>query len=327
MKVLIGPRVKGCERSMDEFRRTLLETARDEFPGVEFVYCPRKDGLREAIADADVFVGWMGRDEFLAAKRLRWIQSPSSGVNYYTAIPELVESEVLLTSARGTHACAVAQSAIAMILARTRGIRDSILCQQEHRWGAQLRDDLVELSGSVMGVIGLGAIGSHVAELGHAFGMRVLAVDLYPDRKTGCVSELWGVDRLAYLLGESDYVVVTLPFTEKTDGLIGAGEIALMKPSAMLVGLGRGGIIDQDALVAALREKRLAAAAMDVFCPEPLPADSELWDLEGLLITPHIAGGTQLEAGYFLDIFRENLGRFLKDELPLRNQVDKHRGF
>ena len=327
MKVLIGHSLGGVERSMDEFREALQETARDEFPGVEFVHCPRQDELRDAIRDADVFVGWLGREEFLAARKLKWIQSPSSGVNYYTAIPELVESEVLLTSARGTHACAVAESAIAMILARARGICDSIPCQQEHRWGAELRNDVVELSGSVMGIIGLGAIGSRVAMLGHALGMRVVAVDLYPDRKAEHVSELWGLDRLGDLLGESDYVVVTLPFTEKTDGMIGAAEIALMKPSAMLVGLGRGGIIEQDALARALREKRLAAAAMDVFTPEPLPPDSELWDLEGLLITPHIAGGTQLEARYLLDIFRENLGRFLKDELPLCNQVDKHRGF
>jgi phosphoglycerate dehydrogenase-like enzyme len=109
--------------------------------------------------------------------------------------------------------------------------------------------------------------------------------------------------------------------------MIGAEQLALMKPSAILVGISRGGIIDQRALAQALREKRLAAAALDVFETEPLPADSELWDMENLLITPHVAGGTQFETQYILDIFRENLERFMRGDLPLRNQIDKQRGF
>lgn len=109
--------------------------------------------------------------------------------------------------------------------------------------------------------------------------------------------------------------------------MIGAEQLALMKPSAILVGISRGGIIDQKALAQALREKRLAAAALDVFETEPLPADSELWDMENLLITPHVAGGTQFETQYILDIFRENLERFMRGDLPLRNQIDKQKGF
>lgn len=109
--------------------------------------------------------------------------------------------------------------------------------------------------------------------------------------------------------------------------MIGAEQIAMMKPGAMLVGISRGRIIDQKALAQALRDGHLVAAALDVFDPEPLPADSELWDLDNLLIMPHVAGGTQLEGKYIIDIFRENLGRFLKGDLPLRNQVDKQLGF
>jgi phosphoglycerate dehydrogenase-like enzyme len=109
--------------------------------------------------------------------------------------------------------------------------------------------------------------------------------------------------------------------------MIGAEQLALMKPSAMLVGISRGGIIDQVALAEALREKRLAAAALDVFEPEPLPADNELWEIDNLLIMPHVAGGTQFETQYILGIFRENLERFLRGDLPLRNQIDKQRGF
>ncbi len=157
--------------------------------------------------------------------------------------------------------------------------------------------------------------------------MRVVAVDLLPLSKPVTVEALWGPERLHELLAVSDYVVVTVPYTALTDGMIGAAEIAQMKPGALLVGISRGRIIDEDALIAALKSGHLRGAALDVFAQEPLPPDSELWDMPNVLITPHAAGGTQFEADYILDIFRENLDRFLRGELPLRNQVDKRRGF
>jgi phosphoglycerate dehydrogenase-like enzyme len=135
------------------------------------------------------------------------------------------------------------------------------------------------------------------------------------------------MDRLDDLLAQSDFVVVAVPYTDDTHNMIGAKQIAKMKTTAMLVGISRGGIIDQAALVEALHNKTIAAGALDVFDTEPLPADSELWDLDNLLITSHIAGGTQYEAKYIVDIFVENLERFLQNRLPLRNQVDKKRGF
>ncbi len=321
MKILIGPNPMGLECALPD-----LEAA---YPELTFVHCADREALVEAIADADVYVGWLNRDVFLAAKQLKWIQSPSSGVNYYFDIPEFVKSDVLLTSASGTHGPCLSESVFGMILAFTRGIRDCVLYQQHRDWeGARtVRPRLVELTGSTMGIVGLGRVGRTIARRAHAFEMRVIAVDLYPQDKPAEVSELWGLDRLDDLMRASDYVVVTVPYTPQTTGMIGARHLALMKPTAMLVGISRGGVIDQVALAQALREKRLAAAALDVFKPEPLPEDSELWELENLLITPHIAGGTQLEGAYILDILRENLGCFLRGELPLRNQADKDRGF
>ena len=320
MKVLIGPNWMGLENGLPDLR--------DRYGNITFEHCADPAELAAAIADAEVYVGWLDADAFSRAKRLRWIQSPSSGVNYYLAIPELVESDVLLTSASGTHAACLAESTFGMILAFTRGIRDAVLYQQQHEWAIRaIRPKLVELTGSTMGIVGLGSVGCAVAERAQAFGMRVIAVDVYTEHKPDCVSELSHVDRLEELLRASDYVVVTVPYTAQTEGMIGAEELALMKPSAMLVGISRGGIIDQAALGEALREGRLAAAALDVTRPEPLPADSELWDVENLLIMPHVAGGTQFEGQYVLEIFAENLGRLLRGDLPLRNQVDKERGF
>ena len=190
-----------------------------------------------------------------------------------------------------------------------------------------IRVSQVELTGSIVGIVGFGAIGYALAVRALAFGMQVVAVDVHPQHEPADVTWLRGLDGLSDLLCISDYVVVTVPYTDQTSHMIGVSQLALMKPTAMLVGMSRGGVIDQAALAQALRARRLAAAALDVFEPEPLPADSALWDLENLLITPHIAGGTQYEAQHIIGIFRENLGRFLRGELPLRNQVDKTLGY
>ena len=320
MKILFGPNHLGLENAIPEFK--------GKYPDVEFIHCIKPEDAPTRIADADVYIGWLNRELFLAAKNLKWIQSPSSGVDYFVSIPELVESDVLLTSASGTHAACVAESAIAMILAFTRGIRDSIFGQQQRQWAIrEIRPKLVELTRSTMGIIGFGNIGREIAKRAGAFDMRIIAVDLYPGAKPDYVSEVWGFDRLDDLLREFDYVVVAVPRTPQTRGMIGAQQLALMKPTAMLVGMSRGGIIDETALGQALREERLATAALDVFETEPLPEESELWEIENLLITPHVSGGTQFEGQHVLDIFRENIGRFVRNETPLRNQVDKQAGF
>jgi D-2-hydroxyacid dehydrogenase (NADP+) len=320
MKVLIGANLMGLEKVIPD-----LEA---KYPDVVFEYCDKREALASVIVDADVYMGWLDRDTFLAAKKLKWLQSPSSGVNNFLAIPELVTSDVILTSARGTHSACLADSVFGMILAFTRRIKEFVLRQQKHEWAFQeYRSQMVELTDSTMGIIGLGTVGLATAQRAVAFGMRVIAVDMLPVPKPDTVEALWGLDRLPDLLNVSDYVVVTVPYTRETDGMIGAAEIAQMKPGALLVGISRGRIIDEDALIAALKSGHLSAAALDVFAQEPLPPESELWDMSNVLITPHAAGGTQFERQHVLDIFYENLGRFLHGELPLRNQVDKQRGF
>ena len=320
MKVLVGRNPMGLEQG--------LPALRAQYPQIQFVHEPDPARLTAAIADADIYVGWLNRDAFLAATKLKWIQSPSSGVNYFLDIAELKAGDVLLTSASGTHAACVADSTLAMILAYTRGLRPSILNQAQHIWDApKIRANMVELTGSILGIIGLGQIGRAVAKRAHAFDMRIIAVDMFPSKKPDTVEELWGLDRLDDLLAVSDYVVVMVPYTAETDGMIGAAQIAKMKPTAVLVPMSRGGIVDQDALIAALQNKQIAAALLDVTKPEPLPADNPLWDMENVILAPHIAGGTQLEGQYILNIFGENLARFLENRLPLRNQVNKEAGF
>lgn len=320
MKVIIGPSMMGLENYLDVLRK--------EFPTVEFAYWPQRESLAEGISDSDIYVGWINRDAFLAAKKLKWIQSPSSGINYYLAIPELVESDVLLTSAVGTHSACLAESVMGMLLAFTRGIRQFVLRQQKHEWSLrELRGELCELTRSTMGLVGFGSVGRATAVRAAAFGMRILAVDAYPGAKPDYVEALWNLEGLDQLLAQSDVVVVTVPYTPQTDDMIGAEQIARIKPGSYLIGISRGNIINEDALVAALKSGHLKGAALDVFAQEPLPPDSELWDVENLLITPHAAGGTQFEAENVVGIFRENLTRYLANERPLRNQVNKQLGW
>ncbi len=319
MNVVIGRCQLDVEKQLPYFEKS--------FPDVVFKYTPEREDQLKAIENADVYMGWMDREIFLQAKHLKWIQSTSTGVNYFIAIPELVESDVLLTSASGTHGICVAESALAMILAHTRGVAQCFPHKQKRTWAPrQLRGQLLVLKGSTLGIIGLGSIGRALAQRAKGFEMRIIAVDVAAERPEA-VDELWSPDRLDDLLRESDYVIVAVPFTEETANLIGEREIGLMKPSAMLVVMSRGGIVQEAALEKALREGRLAAAAMDVFETEPLPPESKLWDLENLIMTSHIAGGTQFESDTLVEIFTENLGKMLRGELPLRNQVDKKKGY
>jgi len=319
MKVLIGP-TPALPMAIPDLQK--------EFPHVQFETFMDVPDLAAAIADADAYAGMITRDQFLAAKKLQWIQSPSTGVDFYLVIPELAASDVRLTSARGTHTACVAESTMAMILGITRGVVEAVKYQQKHEWGFfQIRGHLVELTGSTFGLIGLGAIGKAIARRAHAFDARIIAVDANPVDKPDDVAELWGMDHLVELLRRSDYVIVTVPKTQQTLKMIGAKELARMKSSAMLVGISRGGIIDEEALAAALQQKCIACAALDVVDPEPPAENSELWDLENLLLCPHIAGSTQYADQHLLAIFRENLGRFVHGKFPLLNEVDKKAGY
>lgn len=320
MRVLVGPNNFGLEQVIPDLAGLYLQ--------VQFAFCRDRKELMREIADAEVFFGWLNREEFLAARKLRWIQSPSSGVDRFLTIPELREGSVILTSAVGTHSACLAEHALAMILAFTRGIRACVMHQQQRRWAIrELRPTIVELTGATLGIVGFGTVGRAIARRAQAFEMRIVAVDMFPQDKPDYVERLDGLAGLDALLREADYVVVTVPYTAETRGMVGAAQLALLKPLAILVGISRGGIIDEAALAQALRARRLAAAALDVFEQEPLPEDSPLWEIDNLLITPHIAGGSQFESKIIREIFAENLGRYVRGEFPLRNRVDKLRGF
>ncbi len=320
MHIVIGPNNFQMQQVIPDIQR--------RHPEVTFAVCEDRECVDRAIVDADAYCGWLTRDMFLTGKKLRWIQSLSTGVDSFLRIQELKDSDVILTNARGVHAVCLAEQTFAMIFGFTRGMKAFLEHQQRHEWaGRKLRDSLVELMGSTLGIVGYGTVGHAIAERARAFGMRVLAVDVFPTDKPDQGLQVYGLEDLNTVLGESDYVVITVPLTPETRGMMGAAQLAMMKPSAILVGISRGGIIDEAALVDALASGQIKAAALDVFETEPLPSDSPLWDIPNLIVVPHAAGGSQYEAAAIRGIFRENIERFVRGDFPLRNEVSKQRGY
>ena len=277
----------------------------------------------------EIVLGEVAPDRLAEAPELRWIQSWSAGVDWLLedGRPAELPTGLQVTSASGVHAVPIAEHVFAVLLALGRGLPQALAAQDEARWA---RDDEVarfELEGRRMVLLGLGEIGARVAQVAGAFGMLVTAVRHHPDEGGAPgVARVVGTDALLDVLPAADVLVVTVPLTDATRGLVGAGAIAALPRHAIVVNVGRGGVVDQDALAAAVAGGRLGGAGLDVFWEEPLPADSPLWGLDGVIVTPHTAGHTPHYADRALAIFLDNLARYRRGE-PLRHAVDLGAGY
>lgn len=307
------------------------EKLRQEFPQVEVVHLAGYDGIEEQIRDAEIVIAWsLWPEQIKNAAGLRWIHSPAAAV-HQLMYPELVESDIVVTNAREVHGPVVAEHVIALILALAKKLPQAVRLQQEHAWGqAVLWNDLPrvrEIAGATLGLVGVGSIGREVAKRAAALGMLVMAIREHPKKGSPeGVQKVFGPAQLEEFLALPDYVVLAAPVTPSTTSLMNAERLARMKPEACLINVGRGPLVDEAALVNALREHRLAGAALDVFPREPLPPDSPLWEAENLLITPHTAALTEKLWSRHYDVIRENLRRYLAGE-PLRAVVDKRKGY
>jgi phosphoglycerate dehydrogenase-like enzyme len=281
--------------------------------------------LAHALPDIDVLVvSMMWRNEMAAtAGKLKFIQSISAGVDQYDRVV-LRQHGIRLASAAGVNAQAVAEHAMAMILALRRKLHISRDNQAARFWRPMASDIASredELGGKTLLIVGLGRIGARLALLGKAFGMRVLATRRDTGRGKENADEVFSNDRLDELLGLADVVAVTCPLTPDTENLIDAPALGRMRPGAHLINVGRGKIVDEEALIRALTEGRLGAAGLDVTREEPLPASSPLWGLSNVLLTSHVAGETQRYEDSVIDILLENLDRLWRGEDALRNQI------
>ena len=292
---------------------------------IELVAAPRLDAVADRIGDAEVFCGWEFPREYLArTPRLRWVHCAGAGVDRLP-IAGLAARGIAITNSRGTHVVLLAEYALGAMLMFARHLHIAHRQQIVHRTWNRPPALGTQLAGRTVAVLGLGAIGADIARRCAQFGMRVVGLKREPT-PVPHVDTVHGPDGLDACLAEADYVVVTLPLTPHTLGLIGPAQLGRMKPDAVLVNIGRGAVVDEVALAEALAQGRLRGAALDVFAQEPLPPDSPLWTLDNVLITPHTSGSAPYYADLSIPLFCENLRRYLARELLL-NVVDPARGY
>ncbi len=279
------------------------------------------------LANAEVIYGLrLPRDVIARSPRLKWIQTMSAGVNWHLDnVTGLRESPVILTNVSGIHATPISEFILGLMLMFVKQAPFCFQQKQERQWKRFMP---AVLRSKTIGIVGLGSIGRETARLAKAFGMRVVATRRSAKRVTRAryVDIVFPREQLRELLSESDFVVLALPLTPETDCLIGEGELRAMKSTAYLINIGRGGIVDEEALIRALDEKRIAGAGLDVFATEPLPADSRLWELPNVIFSPHVAGGMEDYNLKATELFCENLRRYLNRK-RLLNVVNKKRGY
>lgn len=301
--------------------RDIWELSRADFKGDSSA----KDELDTALADAEIVYGLrLPRDLITRAPKLKWVQVSSAGVDRFLD-DDFRNSPVIMTNASGIHATPIGEFVMEQMLMFAKNASFCFELKQKKQWQHYAPS---VLRGKTVGIVGLGNIGKEVARLSKAFGMRVVAIrrSIPRTQRARNVDLMLPRQELSRLLAESDYVVITLPYTRETHSLFGETELRAMKPSAYLINIGRGGIIDEDILARALSENWIAGAGLDVFAAEPLPPESQLWELPNLLFSPHVSGDMEDYIGHATEVFSKNLKRYLEGK-RLLNIVDKQRGY
>ena len=307
-----------------------IERLRTEFPQTEIACSTQKRNDQQALDGADVMISWsLPPEELCAAKSLRWVYSITAAIDQFL-YPELVSTGIVLTNAGSVHGPVVAEHAIAMLLALAKRLPSATRYQQRRKWAMEAiwkeQPRPREVRGASLVVVGLGSIGAEVASMAAALKMHVIGAREQPERGAVGSHEVVGYDSLDSALARADFVVLAAPLTPRTRHLIDARRLQLFKPTAFLINVSRGALVDEAALVKALRDRRLAGAALDVFEEEPLSRWSPLWKMPQVLITPHTAFLTENVWERHYDVFAANMKRYLAGQ-SLENVIDKKRGY
>jgi D-2-hydroxyacid dehydrogenase (NADP+) len=285
----------------------------------------RKKELDALLAGVDVIYGLIPPKDLLArAPDLKWLQMMSAGVDRLRDT-EIWRSQIIITGVSGIHATPIGEFILELMLMFAKGAPQCFQMKQKHEWRRFLPTVLRD---KTVGIVGLGHIGWEVARLSKAFGMRVIATRRSATKSGTAryVDILFPARRLPSLLKESDFVVIATPHTAETHHFIGERELGLMKPTAYIINIARGGIIDEAALIKALDEKRIAGAGLDVTEREPLPPESRLWDFPNVILSPHVAGGHEDYMVHATELFCDNLKRYLAGK-RLKNVIDRKKGY
>jgi len=313
--------------------RTPAEMAvavRRHWPEMKVVHLLNYDRLDAEIADTDIFVGYSLRPEqFVKARRLKWLHSTAVGVGQLM-YPELRCSKVIVTNVSGVHSIPMAEHVLGTLVALARNFPATFRYQRERHWAQQEIWDSPqrprELTGQVLLIVGFGAIGRELARVIKPLGMKIWAVTRSGKANLALVERAEPASRLRELLPQADFVVLAAPETPESRHLIGAAEFAAMKPTAYLINVARGSLVDEAALIDALRRCAIAGAALDVVSQEPLPPESPLWEMENVFLTPHISAATEHLWERQTALLLENLERWFGGR-RLLNRVDLQRGY
>ncbi|SFL50705.1 D-2-hydroxyacid dehydrogenase [Halanaerobium salsuginis] len=273
---------------------------------------------RTDVTEAEIIFGWPNKNLLPEAKNLKWIQLPSAGADSYADSALYYNPDFILTNSSGVYGKAIAEHVLGMIFAYSRNLQQYAYQKQKRNW--QRLDPRPGLFNSTVAVLGFGDIGQTVAQRVKDFGADVLVVKRTMCEKPTYVDKIYLTDQLLTVLKLADYVILTLPSTPATQGIIGEAELKIMNDNAFLVNIGRGSLIDQAALIRALKTDSIAGAGLDVTTPEPLPVDSELWDLDNVILTSHSSGFEPGNDSRRYQLFKHNLLKYLAGE-PLNNQV------
>jgi len=295
------------------------------------VHLPTNEaGLVKILPELEILFAWGLAERLVGqAPKLRWLHTPLTGVDRLLN-PELRGIEVRVTCSRGVNSVAVAEHTLALMLAFTRGIADAVRAQRDHRWRQTemygRKPPLSELRGKMLGIYGIGEIGRELATRAQAFGMNVWGVARTAKTAPFGVDKLLPVTRAEQMIRKADFLVLALPLTPATHGLVGERLLRRMKSSAILINIGRGALIQEPALVRALREGWIAGAGLDVFTAEPLPVSSPLWEMPNVVMTPHVGGTHPDYMQRSADLFLDNMKRYLGGK-ALVNAVDLQAGY
>lgn len=307
----------------EKVRTQYCNGIRSAFPQVEVNVVDHHSKVDPYIENTDILVTFgpmMAEHVLEKATHLKWIQALGSGVDGITDRPSL-RNDVLVTNLHGIHGAPVSEAALMAMLTLSRGLPRTLRNQQQHKWERSVAPSL--LKGKTVVIVGVGVISGELALKCHALGLRVLGVSSSPRELPG-FEHIYGRSALETVVREADYLVLLTPHSAKTHGMIGAAIFAVMKPGSYLVNLARGGVVDEAALMDALRQGRIAGAALDVFSQEPLPADHPLWAMDNVLITPHLGGFYDEYVNQALPVIVHNLQKFLTGDSAGMINLVKH---
>lgn len=304
-----------CPRELDEKIIKKINKASD---GIELIATKDEDLIEKYWPKMDIlFSGRLNAKELSKAKNLKWIQATSAGVDYYM-FDEFIDSDIKLTNVRGMHGQTISEHVLMMMLAISRNLPTALSNQAKTVWNRYSADLIYDKK---LVIVGLGGIGKKLAELASKIGVEVIGVDI-KDPNLSYVEKVYHSDKIKDALSKGDFVVIATPLTEETYHMISNEEFNSMKKTATFINIARGKVVDQDALYKALKENVIANGAIDVFEEEPLEETSPLWDLDNIIITPHVAGTMPEYMDNASDIFVENLKLYLQGK-KLNNLVDK----